>query len=103
VTRSVRVGSAVEDDIARQLDVEAAGLFWRHDLAAALTLLTRDGVWESLPEHGGGRRLTVEGLTVGAFHIFATEDELDPRPDALVVYADDIWPDGFPGDPLQPT
>jgi hypothetical protein len=30
-----------------------------------------------------------------------TDDELDPRPDALVVYAVDIWPDGFPGDPHQ--
>ncbi len=103
MTRSVRVGSAVEDDIARQLGAEAAGLFWRHDLAAALTLLTREGTWESLPEHGGGRRLTVEGLTIGAFHLFATEDELDPRPDALVVYALDIWPDGFPDDPHQST
>jgi hypothetical protein len=98
MTRSVRVGSAVEDDIARQLESDAAALFWRHDLAAALTLLAREGTWESLPNHGGGRRLTVEGLTIGAFHIFATDDELDPRPGALVVYAVDIWPDGFPDD-----
>jgi hypothetical protein len=27
----------------------------------------RDGVWEVLPAHGEGRRLTVEGITVGAF------------------------------------
>ena len=101
MTRSVRVGSTVDDDIASQLDSERANLFWRHDLAAALTLLAREGTWESLPEHGGGRRLTVEGLTVGAFHLFATEDDLDPRPDALVVYAVDIWPDGFPDNPSQ--
>jgi len=66
-----------------------------------LTLLSRNGVWESLPGHGGGRRLTVEGLTVGAFHLFGTEDELDPRPNALVVHAVDIWPDGFPDDPTK--
>lgn len=98
MTRSVRVGSAVEEDISEQLDAKAASLFWRHDLAAALTLVAREGTWESLPEHGGGRRLTVEGLTVGAMHLFVAEDELDPRPDALVVYAVDIWPDGFPDD-----
>ena len=91
----VRVGVTVEEDIAAQLGADDAELFWRHDLAAALVLLSRGEVWESLPEHGGGRRLTVEGITVGAFHLFAAVDELDPRPDAIVVYAVDIWPDGF--------
>lgn len=40
--------------------------------------------------------MTVQGITVGAFHVFVADDELDPRPHALVVYAVDIWPDGFP-------
>ena len=96
MSRPVRVGAPVDDDISAQLDADRAELFWRRDLAAALVLLSRDGVWESLPEHGGGRRLTVEGLTVGAFHLFVAADELDPRPDAIVVYAVDIWPGGFP-------
>lgn len=97
MSRPVRVGAEVDDDIASQLDANAAEFFWRHDLASALVLVSRDGVWESLPAHGGGRRMTVEGVTVGAFHLFIAADELDPRPDALVVYAVDIWPDGFPG------
>ena len=102
MTRPIRVSSTVEEDIVGQLEADRADLFWRHDLASALALLARDGVWESLPEHGGGRRLTVQGLTVGAFHLFVTGDELDPRPDALVVYAVDIWPEGFPDNPDQP-
>ena len=40
--------------------------------------------------------MTVEGITVEPFHLFVTADEVDPRPDALVVYAVDIWPEGFP-------
>lgn len=96
MTRPVRVAATVDEDIAIQLDADQAALFWRHDLASALALVARDGVWEVLPAHGGGRRLTVEGITVGAFHLFVTADELDPRPDALVAYAVDIWPDGFP-------
>lgn len=94
--RPVRASVTLEHDVAIQLPAEAAEAFWHHDLAAALILLSREGVWESLPEHGGGRRLTVEGITVGAFHAFVTLDELDPRPDALLVYAVDIWADGFP-------
>lgn len=96
MSRPVRVGATVDDDIASQLDASQATQFWRHDLAAALTLVSRDEVWESLPIHGGGRRLTVEGISVGAFHLFVAADDLDPRPDALVAYAVDIWLDGFP-------
>ena|GEM_PF-5607397 len=96
MSRPVRVGASLEEDVAGQLGATGAELFWRHDLASALALLSRDDVWDSLPSHGGGRRLTVEGITVGAFHLFVAADELDPRPDALVVYAVDIWPDGFP-------
>lgn len=101
MTRPVRLAAAVEDDIHAQLNEAAASLFWRFDLPAAMALLARPGTWETLPEHGGGRRLTVEGITVGAFHAFVTYDDLDPRPDAIAVYAVDIWPDGFPDDPLS--
>ncbi|MBN4059595.1 hypothetical protein JYT35_00585 [Acidimicrobium ferrooxidans] len=87
MSRPVRVGATVDDDVTAQLDADGAELFWRHDLASALALISRDGVWDMLPEHGGGRRLTVEGISVGVFHLFVTADELDPRPDALVVYA----------------
>ncbi len=78
MSRPVRVGTTVEKDIADQLDADGAALFSRHDLASAIALVSRDGTWESLPEHGGGRRLTVEGITVGAFHLFVTADELIP-------------------------
>ena len=61
----MRLAAAVEDDIHTQLDESAASLFWRFDLPAAMALLARPGTWESLPEHGDGRRLTVEGITVG--------------------------------------
>ncbi len=94
--RPVRLASVAEDDIHAQLDEAAARLFWRFDLPAVMTVLSRPGIWESLPNHGGGGRLTVEGITVGAFRIFATNDDLDPRPEAVVIYAFDIWPEGFP-------
>ncbi len=96
MTRPVRASSSLDAEVGTQLEPERSQLFWRHDLSAALALLARDGVWETLPEHGVGRRLSVEGVTVGAFHLFVAPDGLDPRPDALVVYAVDIWPDGFP-------
>lgn len=54
MTRPVRLASAVEDDINSQLDEEVGDLFWRFDRPAALTLLARPAVWESLPLHGGG-------------------------------------------------
>ena len=97
MSRPVRVAAAVEDDINTQLEPERAQTFRRRDLKSAVELLAQDDVWESLPIHGGGRRLTVEGMVVGAFHVFAATDELDARSTALVVYAVDIWPDGFPG------
>lgn len=61
MSRPVRVASDVDGDIAAQIDGRAVERFWRLDMAAAVELLEVDGVWESLPEHGGGRRLTVEG------------------------------------------
>jgi len=96
VTSSRRRRASKTSSVQAQLDAHRAERFWRHDLAAALVMLSRDGLWESLPAHGGGRRLTVAGITVDAFHLFVSADDLDPRPDALVVYAVDIWPDGFP-------
>ena len=96
MSRPVRVAATVNDDVATQLDSLRSAEFWRRDLPAAVELLTIDDTWESLPVHGGGKRMTLEGLSVGAFHVFAALDELDARPGALVIYTVDIWPDGFP-------
>jgi hypothetical protein len=85
MSRPVRVASDVDGDIAAQIGGQAIERFWKLDMAAAVELLGVDGVWDSLPRHGGGRRLTVEGLSVAAFHAFVATDELDARPDALVV------------------
>lgn len=95
MSRPVRVGAPVSDDVRQQLDPDEALRFWRVDLAAALELLTGDDVWATLPRHRGGRRLTVERITVGALHLFVALASLDPRPGALVVHAADIWPTGF--------
>ena len=96
MTRPVRLSSSLADDIDAQLDEPRTADFWTHDVVAAVALLSKPELWDSLPVHGGGRRLPVAGITVGAFHLFVARDELDARPDALVVYAIDIWPDGFP-------
>ena len=58
MSRPVRVASDVDEDIAAQIDGRAVERFWKLDMNAAVELLEADGVWESLPEHGGGRRLS---------------------------------------------
>ena len=95
MTRPVRVATAVEEDIDRQLERGRVDEFWSRDLMAAIEMLEDGSLWDGLPTHGAGRRLTVEGLSVGAFHLFVAADDLDARPDALVIYAVDIWPNGF--------
>lgn len=77
-------------DIARQLDEVTALRFARADLLDALDRLA-DG-WHRLPEFGPGRRLTLDGVTVAGFHIFADLDDEG----TIVVYAIDIWPDRWP-------
>ncbi len=95
--RPVRLAGSAADDVEAQLEPDRLELFRRFDLAPALDLLGMDGVWESdAKPHGPGRRLTIEGVTVAGFHLFALPDDLDPRDGALVVFAVDIWSDEFP-------
>lgn len=95
--RPVRLADSAADDVEAQLPPDRRELFRRFDLAPALDLLATDGVWESdAKPHGPGRRLTIEGVTVAGFHLFALPDDLDPRDTALVVFAVDIWSEEFP-------
>lgn len=86
----VRVADAALADIARQLDEVTSLRFARADLLDALDRLA-DG-WDWLPEFGPGRRLTLDGVTVAGFHLFADLDHTG----TIVVYAIDIWPDHWP-------
>jgi hypothetical protein len=88
--RPVRLAEAALVDIARQLDEVTALRFARADLLEALDRLA-DG-WDWLPEFGPGRRLTLDGVTVAGFHLFADLDDAG----TIVVYAIDIWPDRWP-------
>lgn len=88
--RPVRVAEAALEDIARQLDEVGALRFARGDLLDALDRLASS--WDWLPEFGPGRRLTVDGVSVAGFHLFADLDDEG----TIVVYAIDIWPDRWP-------
>ena len=95
--RPVRLAETAAGDVEAQLKPDRVELFRRFDLGPALDLLAGDDVWESAAKPDGpGRRLTVEGVTVAGFHLFALPDDLDPREGALVVFAIDIWSDEFP-------
>lgn len=68
MSRPVRVAAEVDDDIASQIDADAAGFFWRHDLAAAIQP-SAPRVAEGLTAAGeratihGAERLTQAGFT----------------------------------------
>lgn len=95
--RPVRLAESAAADVEAQLMPDRVELFRRFDLGPALDLLASEGVWESVAKpHGPGRRLTIEGVTVSGFHLFALPDDLDQREGALVVFAVDIWSDAFP-------
>lgn len=95
--KPVRLASSAAADAEAQLSSDRVQRFRRFDLGPALDLLADEGVWESLAKpHGPGRRLTLEGVSVAGFHLFALPDDLDPREGALVVFAVDIWTDDFP-------
>ncbi len=52
MSRPGRVAATVGEDIGSQLDVDAADLFWRHDLVAALVAYAVD-IWpDGFPEWG---------------------------------------------------
>jgi hypothetical protein len=86
------VADAALADIARQLDEVTALRFARADLLQALDRLADR--WDWLPEFGPGRRLTLDGVTVAGFHLFADLDDAG----TIVVYAIDIWPDRWPAE-----
>jgi hypothetical protein len=89
IQRPVRVADAALEDVAYQLDELGALRFARGDLLDALDRLSAD--WDSLPASGPGRRLTLDGVTVAGFHLFADLDDA-----TIVVYAIDIWREGWP-------
>jgi hypothetical protein len=99
--RPVRVSDEALADIAIQLqDHERAEAFARLDMVPALDLLAQAGDWHTETVAAGpGRRLTRDGLTVAGYHLLVALDPLDPRPDALLAYRVDIWPDAWPDDP----
>ncbi|MEM8923875.1 MAG: hypothetical protein AAGD35_10255 [Actinomycetota bacterium] len=95
--RPVRLADSAAADVEAQLARHRIEPFRQVDLGPALDLLAAEGVWESdAKPHGPGRRLTIEGVTVAGFHLFALQDDLDPRDGALVVFAIDIWSEEFP-------
>lgn len=96
--RPVRLADSAHDDVERQLTPELAARFRSDDLRHVLDALAEPEAWDEFSaRHGPGRRITVEGArTVAGFHMFATEDPLDPREGAIVIYLIDIWLDEFP-------
>ena len=99
--RPVRVSDEALADIAFQLrDSGRAEEFARLDLVPALDLLAHADDWHTeTVADGPGRRMTRDGITVAGYHLLVALDPLHPRPDALLVYRVDIWPDAWPNDP----
>lgn len=98
--RPVRVSDEALADIAIQLrDHGRAEEFARLDLVPALDLLAHADDWhtETVADEPG-RRMTRDGITVAGYHLLVALDPLHPRPDALLVYRVDIWPDAWPND-----
>ena len=96
--RAVRLADSALDDIERQRSPELAVQFKSVDLRPVLEALVEPEAWneDSVP-FGPGRRITIDGArTVAGFHLFVTEDLVDPREGAIVVCRIDIWLDEFP-------
>ena len=95
--RPVRVSDEALADIARQLnDEDRAETYARRDLVPALDLLAGAVDWHTeTVADGPGRRLTRDGLTVAGFHLLVALDPINPRPDAVLVYRIDIWPEAW--------
>jgi hypothetical protein len=96
--RPVRLGDPALEDIEAQVPPDRIDAFRRHDLAPVLDALAGDdAIWEEVGvPRGPGKRFTLAGRSVAGFHLFVTEDPIDPRPGALVVFAIDVWLDDFP-------
>ena len=93
--RPIRIADSAVDDLERQVLAELLEAFQRHDLAAALEELAKADS-RQLIGHGPGWRLTISGGIVAGFHVFVAQDLLGTKPDALVVYAVDVWLEDFP-------
>ena len=96
--RAVRLADSALDDIERQLSPDLAVQFRSVDLRPVLEALVEPEPWNgySVP-FGPGRRIAIDGARpVAGFHLFATEDLVDPREGAIVGYLIDIWLDEFP-------
>ena len=52
MTRPVRLSSSLADDIDAQLDEPRTADFWTHDVVAAVALLSKPELWDSLPVMG---------------------------------------------------
>lgn len=93
----VRLAESALDDLQRQLTPSALAQFVRFDLAPTIEFLgSEPNAWRAMSAaHGPGRRLTVSGVTVAGFHLFAVDD---PNVDgaSIVVYLIDVWTEEFP-------
>lgn len=96
--RPIRLAEAAVVDIESQIPADLLEDFRNLDLRPTLETLSADTAsWTdfSIP-HGPGWRVSLEGISIAGFHLFITDDVVDPRPNALVVYAIDLWRDDFP-------
>jgi hypothetical protein len=85
----VRVSALVVAALTTQLTSEVADLFIRHDLEPWLAWLATPANYESLPEAGPGRRLTIgDAHTVVGFHLFIAPDFAAVG--GLIVYDADV-------------
>ena len=96
--RPIRLAEAALVDIESQVPADRLEDFRSLDLRPTVEALSSDtSTWTNFAiPHGPGWRLSLEGISIAGFHLFLTEDLVDPLPDALVVYAIDIWLGDFP-------
>lgn len=96
--RPVRLADAALDDIETQVPTDRVHDFRQFDLRPAMETLAADSpsAADICVPHGPGWRASLNGRSVGGFHLFVASDEVDPRPGALVIYAIDVWLDEFP-------
>ena len=96
--RPIRLAEAAVVDIESQIPADQLEDFRSLDLRPTLEALSSDTeTWTTYAiAHGPGWRVSLEGISIAGFHLFITDDLMDPRPNALVIYAIDLWRDNFP-------
>ena len=96
--RPIRLAEAAVVDIESQIQDDRLEDFRNLALRPTLEALASDtSTWTDFAiPHGPGWRISLEGISIADFHLFITDDVVDPRPNALVVYAIDLWRDNFP-------